>query len=191
MFNIPSKIVPGDTVTWRDNCLRGNDPTTGKEIDYSPADYTLSWAIRGAIALDATATVDGNDYVTTLTDTQTLTLTKGSYFWQAFITNTGGDRLMVGSGTLEVLANLTNISGVYDGRSQSQIMLEAVETALKTGITKGIQSYTIKGRSLARYSIPELIQLRNQLKTEVAREKAADSINQGLGDPRRLFVRWM
>jgi hypothetical protein len=36
----------------------------------------------------------------------------------------------------------------------------------------------------------ELMALRDQLKVEVAREKSAESIAQGLGDPRKLYVRF-
>ena len=188
-LNIPSSIVPGDTVVWRDRSLRGKDPSTGIDTDYKPTDYALSWAIRGASAIDAIAVPDGNEFVTTIAASATAALIPGSYFWQAYVER-ASDRLTIAKGRLTVLTNLNINLPDYDGRTNPEKMLEAVEIALSSGVTKGIQSYTIKGRSLARYSIPELIQLRNQLRIEVSRAKAAESIEQGLGDPRRLYVRW-
>jgi hypothetical protein len=41
-----------------------------------------------------------------------------------------------------------------------------------------------------RVELPALIAWRDRLKAEVAREKRAEMIAQGLGDPRRLYVRF-
>ena len=43
---------------------------------------------------------------------------------------------------------------------------------------------------MVRADLAELIKWRDRLKAEVAREKRAEMIAQGLGDPRRLYVRF-
>lgn len=84
------------------------------------------------------------------------------------------------------LANST-----FDGRTITEQMLAAVDKAILDRVSGGaVQSYSIKGRNLAYMALGELQALRDALKMEVSREKAAESINSGLGDPRQMFVRF-
>ena len=53
-----------------------------------------------------------------------------------------------------------------------------------------VQEYTIGGRSLRRYKMVELLQLRDSLKNEVAMERRAERIRQGLGNPGLAKVRF-
>lgn len=55
-------------------------------------------------------------------------------------------------------------------------MLEKVELMLLGKGDKDVQSYTIKGRTLAKYTIAELMHLRDQLKNEVEKEKQAKAL---------------
>jgi hypothetical protein len=85
-------------------------------------------------------------------------------------------------------------AGAFDDRSQAQKDLEAVEEAIRA-LTTGAQEYQIGslgngGRKVVRADLAELIKWRDRLKAEVAREKRAEMIAQGLGDPRRLYVRF-
>lgn len=190
MLNIPFKIIIGDTVTWNIEKLQGPDPLTGLATTYTNDVYTLSWALRGAVALNLTAVASGTGYRTTITSVQSEALTAGNYFWQAFVTK-AGNRVTIGSGQSQVVSNLAVGTGVYDGRLEIEKMLDAVTAAIQARLTGGaVLKYQIKGRDLERDPIPDLILLRDRLKVEVARAKAADKIAQGLGDPRRLFVRF-
>ena len=191
MLNIPSKIIAGDTVTWLTDDLMGLDPLTGLSTTYTSDQYVLSWSLRGAVALSLTAVASsGTGYKTTITSVQSATLTAGNYFWQAFVTK-AGNRVTIGSGQTQIISNLAVGTGVYDGRMEVEKMLDAVTAAIQARLTGGaVLRYEIKGRDLERDPIPDLILLRDRLKVEVARAKAADKIAQGLGDPRRLFVRF-
>lgn len=191
MLNIPSQIIIGDTVTWIDNDLRGLDPVTGLSTNYSSDNFILSWFIRGSGFLNLISTTDGLGYRTTITSIQSSGLTSGNYFWQAFVTDTNQNRVNVGSGQIQAIANLANVNNVYDGRTEIEKMLEAVTSAIHARL-KGetVFRYEIKGRDLERDPIESLIKFRDQLKIEVSRSKSAEKIAQGLGDPRRLFVRF-
>ena len=190
MLNIPAQIIIGDTVTWLTDDLAGLDPLTGLSTTYTNDLYTLSWALRGAVALSLTAVASGTGYRTTITSVQSTTLTAGNYFWQAFVTKTG-NRVTIGSGQSQVVSNLAVGTDAYDGRLEVEKMLDAVTAAIQARLTGGaVLKYQIKGRDLERDPIPDLILLRDRLKVEVSRAKAADKIAQGLGDPRRLFVRF-
>lgn len=191
MLNIPSEIIIGDTITWNTERLQGLDPLTGLLTTYANNIYVLSWALRGAVALSLTAVPSGTGYRTTITSVQSATLISGFYFWQAFVTNGSGNRVTIGSGQTQAIANLALGTNAYDGRLDVEKMLDAVTAAIQARLTGGaVVKYQIKGRDLERDPIPDLIALRDRLRVEVARSRAADKIAQGLGDPRRLFARF-
>lgn len=190
MLSIPSQIIIGDTATWNDQGLRGLDPVTGEVADYVSGSYILSYAIRGSVGLNLTAVANGLGYRTTITSVQSTALTAGNYFWQAFVTK-AGNRVTIGSGQIQVMTNLSVGTSAYGGRLEVEKMLDAVTAAIQARLTGGaVLRYEIKGRDLERDPIPDLIMLRDRLRVEVARARAADKIAQGLGDPRRLFVRF-
>lgn len=175
-LNIPRTITPGDTVSWRDSFC-----------DYKPPDYSLSWAIRGASAINLDAIATGDEFETTITPAQSGTLVAGSYFFQAY-TRYGDNRITIGSGQITVLANLGALADPYDGSTTAQKMLAAVEEAIQARLSGGaVDSYEIKGRQLNRTPLPDLVKLRDQLKIEVAREQAAAGL---MPDARRLFVKF-
>jgi len=54
-----------------------------------------------------------------------------------------------------------------------------------------VQEYQIGGRMLKRYKMIELLQLRDSLRNEVAMERKAEKIRQGLGNPGLAKVRFV
>jgi hypothetical protein len=183
--NIPASITAGDSSTWRDGSskdLLGNAITS--------ADWTLAYAIRGAVNLTLTGTPYGEGWETTITVAQSTTLTAGTYYWQAYATK-GSNRVTLGSGQLQVAANLSAQSAGYDGRSQAQKDLEAVQAAMRAIITGGaVQKYVIGNRELQKLPMSDLLTLESKLKADVARERRAELIANGLGNPHNLFVRF-
>ena len=55
---------------------------------------------------------------------------------------------------------------------------------------KGAKQYTIGNRSFTAIDLAQLMEREAQLKAIVARERAAEKVAAGLGDPRNLFVRF-
>lgn len=49
--------------------------------------------------------------------------------------------------------------------------LEKIEAVLLGKMDNDVQSYTVKGRTLSKYTVAELMQLRDQLKAEIKKEK--------------------
>lgn len=174
-FNIPRTITPGDRITWRDSFP-----------DYKPPEYSLSWAIRGASAIDLDALAVGDEFETTITPEQSSTLIAGTYFYQVYA-RYGDNRATLGAGQITVLANLEG-TGAYDGSTTAQKMLALIEKAIAARLSGGaVDSYEIKGRRLDRTPLPDLVGLRSQLKIEVQREQAAAGL---MPDSRRLFVKF-
>lgn len=189
-LNIPRQIVIGDTIAWRDSNLKAIDTDTGRLLQISPATHTLSWAIRGATALDLVAVTSSDEFLTTCTALNTELLTSGINFFQAYATSNGA-RQLVGSGQITVVVSLESVASAFDGRSEKQKMLDTVNAAIQSILDGGaVQSYSIKGRSLSKMPMSELLLLRDKLKVEIVREKASEQVALGFGDPRRLYVRF-
>ena len=188
-MKIPAQVRNGDTVQWLDQ------PTVdvfGQAIDSST--HTLVYFIR-ANASDAaetvTSTAQGPQWLFSWTVNEATT---GTFYWQAQATKiSDSSKTTLGSGQVEVLPSLayTGTAAAYDGRSQAQKDLEAVQGAIRTLLAGGsTKEYRIGNRSIKRYDLAELLQLEAQLKGQVALEKQAEMMANGLGNPRNMFVRF-
>lgn len=184
-MNIPSKIVKSDSTSWVDCATQdvlGNAVTS--------ADWTLTYALRGATTLDLTAVAEGDGWKTSISAAQSGGLTAGIYYWQAIVTK-GSERITLGSGQITVEADLLAASTGFDGRSQARKDLDAVQAAIRAIISGGaVAEYTIGNRSVRKMGMESLIMLESKLKAEVVREEKAQAIANGLGDPNNLFVRF-
>lgn len=190
MSNIPATIRAGDTVTWRDDAAAdglGNAVTSGS--------WSQSYFLRSATAgagLTVASTSYGSGWETTISAASSAALAAGSWYWQARATS-GANALTIGTGSLTILAalNYTGTPAAFDGRTQSELDLEAVQAAIRSLVAGGgVKKYTIGTRSLEKFSIAELMELESRLKARVQRELAAQKIGNGLGNPRNLYVRF-
>lgn len=189
IMNFPSEFFAGDSISWRDKSTRD---TLGNSLE--SGDWTLTYAVRGAVNLTLTAIADGTGWLTTATATQTGTLNTGSanvvVYWQAYATN-GSQRVTVGSGQSNVKPNLSSVAAGYDGRTQNQKDLEAVTAEISARVNGGATiEYTIGNRSLKKEPMTSLITMQNRLKYLVMKDQRAADIANGLGDPRAVFVRF-
>jgi hypothetical protein len=188
--NIPAQIRAGDTVKWRDEAsadVFGNSVTS--------ASWTLTYYLRTNTASEG-ATVVGSAYGQgwefTIATGTSAGFDAGQWYWQAIAT-AGGEKLTLGAGQLEVLAALqyAGSPGAFDGRSQAQIDLDAVQAAIRAMVSGGaVAEYSIGSRRLKKMALADLMQLESSLKAEVKREQAASLIANGLGNPHNLFVRF-
>jgi hypothetical protein len=186
---IPATIRAGDTVKWRDEAGTDN---LGNAID--SASWSLSYLLRTNTASEG-ATVVGVAYGTgwefTLAAATSAGFDAGTWYWQAVATS-GSDKVTLGAGQLQVLAALeySGTPGAFDGRSQAQQDLDAVQAAIRALISGGAKQYTIGSRSFTKVDLSDLMERESRLKAEVKREQMAELINNGLGNPHNLFVRF-
>lgn len=186
-MRIPDKLSSGDSITWKDDASRdnlGNAVTSG--------DWALAYYIRGAQALTVNSVASGNGWQTTITAAQSGALAAGLYYWQA-VASKGDDRITLGSGQITVLANLayTGSPTAYDGRSEAEQILDAINTEIKARLQGGATiEYSIGNRSLRKEPMSELLALQARYRTIVVRQRQAQSIANGLGNPRSLYVRF-
>jgi hypothetical protein len=187
---VPAQITAGSTVQWIEPAAKdpAGEPATS-------ATWTLQIAFRTNTAGEG-ATVNGSarsdgGWDVALSAATTTGWDAGTWYWQTKITS-GSDVVIVGSGTTTVLASLS-YSGdptAFDGRTQAEKDLDAVQAAIRAIISKGAKQYTIGSRSYTSNDLGLLMQREAQLKAIVARERAAERAAQGLGDPMNMFVRF-
>lgn len=186
-MNIPGTLAAGDSYTWHDGAAKDNLNNA-----LTSTDWSLVYYIRGAQALQLTATANGPGWSTTITAEQSATLTAGTYWWQAVATK-GSDRITLGTGQIKVTPNMAfsgNV-GAFDGRSQSEQALDAINAEISARLNGGLtEEYTIGNRSLKKTSMRDLMEMQARYKSIVARERQASQIAQGLGNPRALYVRF-
>ena len=190
-MNIPSEIRAGDTVKWRDD---SSTDVFGNEIKSD--EWTLKYYLRTNVtptAHTATGSVYGTGWEFTISATDSANFESGDWYWQAIATK-GAESLTLGYGNLTVEASLSYTGSAtpqYDGRTQTEKDLKAVEEAIRTLMAGGaVQEYRIGNRNLKRYELQDLMQLKGQLLAEINREQMAEKIANGLGNPRNMFVRF-
>lgn len=186
-MNILPSIVSGDTAIWCDNPV-----DTGVGAPKTSDANVLTYLIAGdGEKITLTAEPNGNGWRTTLGKADSAKLTPGIWWWQAVITG-NDERFTVGRGEITVVASLEDMALGYDGRSLAEKALADAEEALACyAASKGaVKSYTIGSRTMTFNSPADIIQLISFWRMRVGNERAKQQIAQGLGNPRRLSVRF-
>ena len=190
-IRVPDTIFAGDTVIFD---VPAFTDSVGNQIDSGV--YTLVWYARTNIASEGasvTGVVESDGWRVTIPSSASGAFDAGLWTWQAVATS-GALQHTAGRGQFTVKATLeySGTPGAFDDRSRAQIDLDYVEGAIRTLAQGGaVQEYTIGGRSLKRYKMAELLQLRDALKSEVDRERRAEKVKQGLGNPGVTRVRFI
>ncbi|MFK4765467.1 hypothetical protein ACI3L3_11925 [Desulfobaculum sp. SPO524] len=128
--------------------------------------WAATLALRGQGSTDVEGVADGDAFVFSFV----CTLPAGRHWWQIIATR-GDEQRVVQSGKLEVVPNFLGVGGPYDGRTEAEKALEAVDAALSGCAGDAVWSYQIAGRQLQRYSIDQLRKLRGQLVVRVRSER--------------------
>jgi hypothetical protein len=189
-MRIPSIITAGDTAQWSDVAFQD-----GLGNSVSGADYALAYSFRGpGTVLDLAGVPSGTGWAFTLSAAQSAAMNAGPanaiWYWQAAATK-GSVRLTAGDGTLTVKPNLAALTGTYDGTSQAEKILAAIQTEINARLTGGATvEYTIGTRSLKKEPLASLMTLRSQYLSIVSRERRLQAIKNGLGNPGRVGVRF-
>ena len=176
-FGVPSTLRAGDL--WQ-FILPGGD---------CPADDGWSARIKFLHpehdAVSITAVADGSDFKFSLTPTEP---GAGGYSWQAVASKTSVGRITIGSGRVEVLPDLFDSAlANYDGKSDNEKILEAVEATLAKNASQVHQTVTVDGVAVVNRSMAELIQMKRIYGGLVAEERRMERKRQGKRSPRTLM----
>tara|TARA_R100000329_G_scaffold6353_1_gene7918 strand:+ start:33 stop:617 length:585 start_codon:yes stop_codon:yes gene_type:complete len=190
-MTFPTTIRAGDYIQWN---IPASQDYYGNSI--SSPDWSVVYYLRtkvGAIG----ATINSSPYIDgfkfTIPSNVTSTFLAGNWFYQAIANKSGEEKQTIASGQFEVLKSLefSGTASSYDGRSQLEKDLETIETAIRNLISGGlVKEYKIGTRNAKKYDLAELLTLKSQYKVELVREKQAETMANGLGNPRATFVRF-
>ena len=190
-MTFPNEIRAGDYVQWR---IPASQDVFGNSI--SSPDWSVVYYLRtntGPLGATISSSAFNDGFQFTIASNVTATFTAGTWFYQAVANKSGAEKQTIYTGQFKVLESL-EYSGTavnYDGRSQVEKDLATIQGAIRNIISGGaIQEYKIGTRTAKKYELSELIQLESRYKAELVREKQAEMIANGLGNPRATFVRF-
>lgn len=189
-MTVPAEITAGATVQWIEPPGIDLDGHAATSATWTLTTYLRTDTNHEGATVVGTARSDGG-WTMAIAASVTVNFDAGTWYWQSRLTS-GATVVPYGSGTLTILPSLyyTGQPAAYDGRSQAEQDLEAVTTAIRGLIAKQAKQYTIGSRSFTAQDLGQLMQRESQLKAIVARERAAEKVAQGLGNPGNLFVRF-
>lgn len=173
----PTQINAGDTAKWTKTLA--NYPAS--------AGWVLSYAlVSAAQRYTFSATAQGDDFLITVAAATTTAYVAGAYEYRGTVSK-AGEVFTVSSGRITIAPAF---GSAIDASSRVRRSLEAIEATIEGRATSATAEYEIAGRKLKYISIPELLQLRDRLRQDVAREDAAAQIAKGMGNPNRIYVRF-
>jgi hypothetical protein len=140
------------------------------------------------ITLTAT-THETDGYRVDIVANDTAAWAPGAYGWSSWVERAGERVTLERQQEITILPDPAQATQGLDTRTDAAIALANVRAVIKGVASKNVLSYTIAGRSLEHYSIPDLIALESKLARDVAREGNAAGMAMGLKSRRRVLVR--
>ena len=147
---------------------------------YSGVVYLRTNVASAGLAISGQPEASGGwDYE--LTSAQTTSLVAGVWYAEHVI-SLGADVFSVGTAQLVVEQSLafSGNAAAFDGRSQAEKALDAVQQQIDSMIAGGVQMYMIGNRQMMKIQLSHLYKERNRLQRIVNNEKAAAN---GITDP--------
>lgn len=162
----PEKVTRGDTVKW-----------IISHGDYLAASgWTLSYALQkeggDGPAITITGTASGNSHLVEVSAGDSQVWLPGTYQWQKYFTNSGGERYSSGGGRIEIADNFAGGADV-DPRSRARRILDLIDANWEKLANKQVVASTVDGIQLQFRSIQELKLERDYWGTIVNQEEAA------------------
>ena len=188
----PSKIRAGDFIQWK---LNATNDVYGNPI--SSPDWTVSYFLRtnkSKVGTSVQSTADGDDFKFEIPSSTTVQFSQGDWFYQAVASKSGNQKQTIATGKFEVLPSL-EFTGTtptpFDGRSDTRKTLDLINKAIDDIVANGgVQEYKIGTRSAKKYELGELYILRTKYLAQLRLEEQAETMANGLGNPRAMFVRF-
>ena len=190
-MTFPAEIRAGDLIQWR---LAATQDKFGNSI--SSPDWSVIYYLRtnsGPLGATVNSSAFNDGFQFSIASNVSATFVKGDWYYQAIANKSGAEKQTIATGAFKVLPSLeySGTANNFDGRSQVEKDLETIQAAIRNIVSGGVvQEYKIGTRSAKKYELSELIMLESRYKAELIREKQAELIANGLGNPRATFVRF-
>lgn len=159
-MSIPQKFRAGDNLLFTESLE-----------DYPASIYNLTYTLINAFhKLTLVATASDDDFIVSLSPTETENFNMGDYAYIAHVTKLG-EKKEVLNGNISILPNLSNIENL-DTRTFAQKMVERIEAVLSGEGTIEQKQYTINGRTLISRELTELQEMRQKYKLEINKDES-------------------
>jgi hypothetical protein len=176
---VPAELIAGDTWEWSAELEDYPAPTWASNWYFERLDYNFS----------VTGVPSGATHTATVAAATSAAYKPGEYRWR-LVVSAAGVRKTVESGRTRVLIDPA-AAGNADYRTTAAVVLDMIDTYLRDPGNLNAANYSLNGRSLSRWSRADLLVERDKWKLEVKAEEAAERMASGLGNPRRLYVRFV
>ena len=191
-MTFPSPIRAGDFIQWN---IPASQDYYGNSI--SSPDWSVVYYLRtntGPVGATISSSAYNDGFKFEIASNVTATFTAGNWYYQAVANKSGAQKQTIYTGSFEVLKSLEYSGTALKLRWQitgRKRFRNVIQTAIRNIISGGaIQEYKIGTRTAKKYELSELIMLEARYKAELVREKQAEMIDNGLGNPRATFVRF-
>ena len=181
----PTNVVVGDFIQWRRIDIGADYPNT---------DYTMTYVGRitggGNTEIQVTGTAYGNDYLFSVSSTDSADFVPGYYHWQLeAVRDSDDERIVIDRGYFTAIADL-DVNGA-DPRTHAEIMLDKIESLLQGKADADVANYSIAGRSLTKLSFDELIKARDFYKAEFLKEQVSERVRKKQGTGATIKVEFI
>jgi hypothetical protein len=183
-MNIPSKIVAGDTLAWTEEVPAHPAPT-----------FTLKCALHrfGIAPIVLTAVGTGTSHSFSAPALVTGTLSAGEYDYAIYAESGSGPALIrntIASGKVWVQPGLGIATESTETRLPSEVKLAEIDAAILRLSSREVETVTVNGRTVTYRNLGDLVKARALLLQDVARERQAARVAQGLDSGRRILTRF-
>lgn len=165
--HIPNEVTAGTTF-----CVNAPIPSR----DGSPV-VSATLLLRGPSSISLDGVANGTVWTFEAAAAATEQWTPGTY-WYVLRVVTASETRDVANGQIEFLPDFASLPTGYDGRSDNEKALEAIDAVIANRASMDQQRYTIGDRELWRTPMNDLLLLQASYRVKVRRERArAKGIN--------------
>ncbi|MGQ3402657.1 hypothetical protein [Sphingopyxis sp.] len=136
--------------------------------------------MRGPSSIDIAGVHDGAGHAFKQTATETAAWAPGRYWWTLRAASADSDVIELETGELLIAPDMV-AADTFDGRSEAETALAAIDAVLGKRATIDQERYRINNRELYRMSVSDLTKLRAHFVALVARERRKAAGQSGWG----------
>lgn len=175
---VPESLIAGDTWTWTRALPQYAGPTWAATVYFENS--VRQFSVAGSAS--------GTTHTFTIARVTTADYQPGEYRWRLSVTD-GTSRYTIEQGRTVVLPDPA-AAGTIDTREHPRKVLAAIEAYLENPANLSAASFSVRDRTLGRYTLTEILKMRDLYRAEVAALDAAERSAAGLGSNRRAYVRF-
>lgn len=158
--------------------------------DYPASDgWALSYYLRksGGYPVNITSEASDDNHLFDVTSSETMQWAAGEYTYQARVTD-GSQTFTVGSGTIEILEDLSIQDANFDGRTEWQQIRDYTLAVLQGRASMHVLASNINGVDITNMSHEDILKLHDRAVMECQREQ--DEIDAAAGKSSRRNIKF-